>query len=100
MSKYDFDSVIDRHGTYATKFDGLDQMFGRHDVTPLWIADLDFAVCPDITAALRRRLDHPVLGYSAARTAIGSQSSTGRSIATVSKSPARNLRSSPAWSRA
>lgn len=66
MSKYDFDSVIDRHGTYATKFDGLDQMFGRHDVTPLWIADLDFAVCPDITAALRRRLDHPVLGYSAA----------------------------------
>lgn len=66
MSKYDFDCVIDRQGTCATKYDGLDQMFGRHDVTPLWIADLDFAVCPDITAALRRRLDHPVLGYSAA----------------------------------
>lgn len=41
-------------------------MFGRHDVTPLWIADLDFAVCPDIVDALRRRLEHPVLGYSAA----------------------------------
>ena len=66
MRKYDFDRVIDRHNTYATKYDGLDQMFGRHDVTPLWIADLDFAVCPDITAALRHRLDHPVLGYSAA----------------------------------
>lgn len=66
MKKYDFDRVIDRHGTYAMKYDGLDQMFGRHDVTPLWIADLDFAVCPDITAALRHRLDHPVLGYSAA----------------------------------
>lgn len=65
-TKYDFDTVIDRHGTCATKFDGLDAMFGRHDVTPLWIADLDFAVCPDITAALRHRLDHPVLGYSAA----------------------------------
>ena len=63
---YDFDCVIDRHGTCATKYDGLDQMFGRHDLTPLWIADLDFAVCPDITAALRRRLEHPVLGYSAA----------------------------------
>ena len=48
------------------KYDGLVQMFGRNDVTPLWIADLDFAVCPDITAALRHRLDHPVLGYSAA----------------------------------
>ncbi len=66
MSMYDFDSVIDRHGTLALKYDGLDQMFGRHDVTPLWIADLDFAVCPDITAALRHRLDHPLLGYSAA----------------------------------
>lgn len=63
---YDFDTLIDRHGTYATKLDGLDAMFGRHDVTPLWIADLDFAVCPEITAALRHRLDHPVLGYSAA----------------------------------
>lgn len=66
MKKYDFDSVIDRRHTCCTKYDGLDQMFGRHDVTPLWIADLDFAVCPDITAALRDRLDHPVLGYSAA----------------------------------
>lgn len=66
MKKYDFDRVIDRRGTGAMKLDSLDQMFGRHDVTPLWIADLDFAVCPDITAALHDRLDHPVLGYSAA----------------------------------
>lgn len=63
---YDFDTVIDRRGTCCTKLDGLDAMFGRHDVTPLWIADLDFAVCPDIVDALRHRLDHPVLGYSAA----------------------------------
>lgn len=66
MKKYDFDQVIDRHGTSAVKYEGLDAMFGRHDVTPLWIADLDFAVCPDIVAALKRRLEHPVLGYSAA----------------------------------
>lgn len=63
---YDFDTVIDRHGTCCTKLDGLDAMFGRHDVTPLWIADLDFAVCPDIVDALHHRLEHPVLGYSAA----------------------------------
>ena len=66
MKTYDFDRVIDRRHTGCTKYDGLDQMFGRNDITPLWIADLDFAVCPDITAALRDRLDHPVLGYSAA----------------------------------
>lgn len=63
--KYDFDRIIDRRGTCAVKYEGLDDMFGRHDVTPLWIADLDFAVCPDIINALRDRLEHPVLGYSA-----------------------------------
>lgn len=66
MNQYNFDCLIDRHDTCAVKYEGLDAMFGRHDVTPLWIADLDFAVCPDITEALRHRLDHPVLGYSAA----------------------------------
>ena len=66
MKKYDFDCVIDRRHTGAVKYEGLDSMFGRHDVTPLWIADLDFAVCPDIKDALSHRLEHPVLGYSAA----------------------------------
>lgn len=66
MKKYDFDRVIDRHGTNATKYEQLDMMFGRHDVTPLWIADLDFAVCPDIMDALHKRFEHPVLGYSVA----------------------------------
>lgn len=65
MNKYDFDTIIDRRGTSAIKYEWLDGMFGRHDVSPLWIADLDFAVCPDIVNGLRRRLDHPILGYYA-----------------------------------
>ena len=64
--RYNFDNVIDRSGTSAVKIDRLDRVFGRHDLTPLWIADLDFAVWPEITAALSRRLQHPVLGYSEA----------------------------------
>ncbi|MBD5234385.1 MAG: pyridoxal phosphate-dependent aminotransferase [Bacteroidales bacterium] len=64
MHKYNFDCIIDRSGTSAVKIDGLDRVFGRHDLTPLWIADLDFAVCPRITEALSKRLQHPVLGYS------------------------------------
>lgn len=66
MVKYDFDSVIDRRGTGAIKCDCLQEWFGCTDLTPLWIADMDFAVCPDITDALRQRLDHPVLGYCSA----------------------------------
>lgn len=46
------------------KYDDLTQLFGRDDLTPLWIADMEFAVCPEITEALRRRIDHPVYGYS------------------------------------
>lgn len=66
MTHYNFDNIIDRHGTSAVKIDRLDAVFGRHDLTPLWIADLDFAVCPKITEALIHRLQHPVLGYSEA----------------------------------
>lgn len=65
MKKYNFDTVIDRRGTSSMKYEGLDAVFGRHDVSPLWIADLDFAVCPDIVKTLRQRLDHPILGYFA-----------------------------------
>ncbi len=64
MTQYNFDDIINRQGTQAVKIESLDRMFGRHDVTPLWVADLDFAVCPRITDALARRLHHPILGYS------------------------------------
>lgn len=64
MNKYDFDHVIDRRNTFATKHEGLMEMYGRSDLTPLWIADLDFAVCPEIINALKSRLEHPVIGYS------------------------------------
>ena len=63
MNFYDFDRVIDRRHTDCIKYDDLVNRYGRNDVIPLWIADLDFAVCPEITDALRHRLNHPVLGY-------------------------------------
>ncbi|MCM1029809.1 MAG: pyridoxal phosphate-dependent aminotransferase [Pseudoflavonifractor sp.] len=60
---YDFDTPIDRSGSCAMKWEALRDMFGRTDLTPLWIADMDFAVCPEITEALERRCCNPVLGY-------------------------------------
>lgn len=38
--------------------------WGRDDLQPMWVADMDFAVCPDIINAIRQRLDHPILGYT------------------------------------
>lgn len=64
MGKYNFDEEIDRHGTHATKYELLNEMFGREDLTPLWIADMEFRACPEITKALSERIAHPVYGYS------------------------------------
>ena len=63
--KYDFDRVIDRRGTGSVMFDMRQEMFGRDDVLPLWVADMGFAVCPEITQALEERVtEHPIYGYS------------------------------------
>ncbi|MBP3738472.1 MAG: PatB family C-S lyase [Muribaculaceae bacterium] len=65
MSQYNFDQIIDRHGTQCKKIEVLKQDYGRDDLLPLWIADMDFAVCPEITEALVHRLaDHPIYGYT------------------------------------
>lgn len=61
--KYDFDTVIDRTVVRTVKIDGLDRTFGRHDIMPMWVADLDFAVCPEISEALKKRAGHPIYGY-------------------------------------
>ena len=62
--KYDFDQIISRDGTNNEKFDKRERLFGRADVIPLWVADMDFAAAPGIIDALRERLEHPILGYT------------------------------------
>ncbi|MEL7562507.1 MalY/PatB family protein [Dehalogenimonas sp. 4OHTPN] len=62
--KYDFGRLIDRRGTGAVKWDMRQQLFGR-DVLPMWVADMDFAIADPITAALEKRIAHPVYGYAA-----------------------------------
>ena len=64
--KYDFDTIIDRHNTNAIKTDRCKILFGTEDVIPLWVADMDFATPDFILDAIRKRLEHPVLGYTKA----------------------------------
>lgn len=61
-----FDTPIDRSRSYATQYEELEEKFGRTDLLPLWIADMDFAVPDAVTDALRDRIGHPVLGYTTA----------------------------------
>ena len=58
--EFDFDTPIDRHGTASVKWN----KYGSRDIIPMWVADMDFACAPAVVEALRRRVDHPIYGYS------------------------------------
>lgn len=62
--KYDFDAVIERRGTDSQKWDGVPQVFGRDDVLPMWVADMDFPVARPIVDALKKRAAHDLYGYT------------------------------------
>ncbi|OGN88475.1 MAG: cystathionine beta-lyase [Chloroflexi bacterium RBG_13_46_14] len=62
--QYDFDYVWDRKNTDSAKWGSLERVFGRDDVIPMWVADMDFPVAQPILDALRERVDHPFYGYT------------------------------------
>jgi len=61
---YDFDAPVSREGTYAEKYDARQRFFGRPDVVPLWVADMDLPSPDFLLNTLHHRLDHPLLGYT------------------------------------
>lgn len=61
---YNFDQITDRHGTDSVKWDGMEEMFGRNDLTPMWVADMDFLTPAFILDAISKRLDRRIMGYT------------------------------------
>ncbi|WP_298645953.1 PatB family C-S lyase [uncultured Proteiniphilum sp.] len=62
--QYNFDEIIDRSGSDAVKLEKLKPVFGRDDLIPLWVADMDFKSPPAIVKALKQRVEHGVFGYT------------------------------------
>lgn len=62
--KYDFDTVVDRTKNFAAKYDELGKKFGRDDLIPLWVADMDFKVAEPITQAIQERAAQGIFGYT------------------------------------
>ena len=62
--RVDFDTPISRAGTHSEKYEGRARIFGTDAVQPLWVADMDFAAPPAVTAALIARAQHPIYGYT------------------------------------
>ena len=60
---FDFNQPVERRGTDSYKWDDNERLFGRADVLPFWVADMDFATPEPILDAIRARTGHPVLGY-------------------------------------
>ena len=64
MKQYNFDEIVERRGTDCFKWDALPAMYGRDDLTPMWVADMDFRSPDFVMEAIRKRCNHEVLGYT------------------------------------
>ena len=51
--KFDFDTWIDRRGTASFKWDANGTYYGRDDVIPMWVADMDFPCAPAVVDAVK-----------------------------------------------
>ena len=73
--KYDFESIIERHGQDALAVDRPAQhraagegyfsvpVKDGFDIIPMWVADMNYGVAPSIPRAIKKRMEHPVYGY-------------------------------------
>lgn len=60
MTRYNFDEIIPRRGTNSYKWDSSDDP----EVTPLWVADMDFRTAPEIIRRIQKRVEHGIFGYT------------------------------------
>lgn len=69
--KYNFTTILNRHGQDSLATDGLGDGSGfapaapreGFDSIPMWVADMGFATAPSVTRAIAERLAHPHFGY-------------------------------------
>ena len=67
--KYDFTSILERHGKDAIAVDGLGTGFAPSapkegfDAIPMWVADMNFATVPTVQEHIIQRAQHPMFGY-------------------------------------
>lgn len=65
MSNQVFNKGVNRIGTNSVKYDKYKENFNtdRDDIIPMWIADMDFETCDEITKALIKKVSTGNLGY-------------------------------------
>lgn len=58
-----FEKGVNRIGSGSAKWDSRESVFGRADVIPMWVADMDFPTPQPVVDALMARAAHPTYGY-------------------------------------
>lgn len=61
---YKFDEKINRSNTSSVKYEEMNLKFGRSDLMPFWVADMDFKSPQFMLDALKERVDHGIFGYT------------------------------------
>jgi len=61
--KYDFTTAANRENTNAEKYTLREELFDTKDVLPAWVADMDINTPDFVLNAVKKRLEHPIVGY-------------------------------------
>lgn len=64
MNRFNFHQKISRENTASVKWDRTKEVFGRSDVLPMWVADMDFQPPEEVKQAIEDRIAHGVYGYT------------------------------------
>ena len=62
-NNYTFSTSASRENTNAEKYTMRKKLFGSDAVMPLWVADMDIDTPDFVLEAVKKRLEHPVMGY-------------------------------------
>ncbi len=65
MSRFDFDTFVDRRGTHSSKWDLMEKLFGvsPEDGLAMWTADSDYPTAPCVREAVRDAAEFGIFGY-------------------------------------
>ena len=62
--EYNFDRLLNRKDSDSIKWNLPKMEYGKDDILPMWVADMDFKVADEILNALKEPIEHGVIGYN------------------------------------
>ena len=61
--KYNFNERIDRSENHSAKWAEMEMKFGRSDLIPMWVADMDIKAAPEIVESMKKKVEQEIFGY-------------------------------------